>query len=160
MGIFGDIYGGIAKMIGSQERKRNAETEDWRTEQNTKNYYGDKNNYLHALKGLDFQPAYAGDAIGPYKRSESPVARAYLESLLTGDNPQAAASPWSTPTDQVAAKQGFEGRYGGGYDKLLAKGESERSETPWETKTPGKVDTKALKGVKPYKAPLGSTGGY
>lgn len=151
--MFSDLGDSLGKLFSADERRKNSRANEAAAERSLNSYYNDKNKYLHALKNVDFQPAYVGDAVGPYKRSDSPAARAYLESMLTGDNPQAAASPWSTPSQQVATQQGFNQRYGGGYDALLARGKADRSTTPWATDTPGEVDDSAIKKVKPYKAP-------
>lgn len=39
------------------------------------------------VNDLDWQPEYAADYAPAYKKSQSPVARAYLESILSGANP-------------------------------------------------------------------------
>jgi hypothetical protein len=143
MGMFGDIFGGIGQIMGGQERKRNAKYAREDAIANEHRYYRDKNAHGAAVNKLDFQPAYASDGMGDYKRSESPAARAYLESLLTGDNTQAAASPWSTPAENAATEDSFGKRYGS-IEGLLNQGDQEREATPWAVKSPGKVDRSAV----------------
>jgi hypothetical protein len=97
---------------------------------------------------LDYEPTYAGDLIKPYQRSSSPVARSYLESILTGQNAQHAADPGGDPTAVKRAQNSFDGTYGP-YEALVKRGERERKATPWKTARPEEIDQVAnSRGIK------------
>lgn len=141
-GFFGDVLGGVGNMyqgITGAKAGKKAKKDAYR---NQTNYYADLDLSREVAARNKYDPTYESQLIGPYQRSESPAARAYLESMLTGDNAQAAASPWD---DQRVAAQGRSNDRYGSYDDLLAAGGSHRSATPWDTKTPGKTDTSTLR---------------
>lgn len=137
--MLGGLTGGVGKFIGGIETSRNADKARGYAEDDKTDYYANLDLARETAAAGKYDPTYARDLVGPYQRSQSPLARAYLESMLTGDNPQANASPWA---GGVAPAQDF-GRHGA-YDELMAKGAQHRSATPWETKRPAPVDTSAL----------------
>lgn len=143
MGMFDSLTGGVTNIIGAIEGSRSAKKKRDQANYDLENYYGNVGRQRDVAAMGNYNPTYASQLIGPYKRSESPLERAYLESMLTGDNTQANASPWSGGGQSSA---GFDNRFGG-YDALLDRGKKERAATPWETKTPGPVDTEALKAL-------------
>lgn len=125
---FSDIHQGAAKAFGSNKDRREARDREDK-------YYEDKEGFLAGYNRLDRSPTYQSDLIGPYQRTQSPAARAYLESLLTGDSPDAAAAPWAAGGDVDAAKQRQQEKYGN-LSSLVAQGERDRATTPWATKRP------------------------
>lgn len=82
----------------------------------------------------DWTPEYASDSIGPYQRSQSPVADAFLSSLLTGDNPAAVQGTRNqAPQMKARAQQRFDASTGG-WDALRQKQAQMQQSTPWEVK--------------------------
>lgn len=86
---------------------------------------------LWAIGQQNWQPELASSRIGPYQRSQSPVADAYISSLLTGDNAD-AVNPLqkSAPQQRQAAQQRFSQNYGG-FDQLRQQQAAMRASTPW-----------------------------
>lgn len=78
----------------------------------------------HALQNFDWNPEYVSQHAPQFQRTESPVARAYLESFLTGSNPMAIQG---TRAGADVARQNaqnlFNQRYGG-WDALRARQEA------------------------------------
>lgn len=155
MGMFGNLLGGGGDIISGLMGIGDAGKQKSRSRDAQARYYDNLELQRANEAKMDFTPAYVGDSIGPYQRSSSPVARAYLESLMTGQNKQAAASPWADPTAGQRAENSFEKTYGP-YEALVARGARERSATPWETKTPGAIDASAVDGEKVAR----NEGGY
>lgn len=90
-----------------------------------------------AIKASDFDPTYASDLAPQFQRDTSPVARAYLESFLTGTNADAVQGTRAGAKDQKAdAQQGFNNRYGT-WDTLTNKQrEIEQDVGRYAAKTP------------------------
>lgn len=147
MGMFGNLLGGAGDFMSGMYAIEDGYNQKSRSRDAQNRYYDNVDLQRANEAKMDFTPAYVGDSIGPYQRSSSPVARAYLESLITGQNKQAASSPWADPTAGQRAENAFEKTYGP-YDALVARGAHERTATPWKTKTPGKVDASAVDGEK------------
>jgi hypothetical protein len=77
--------------------------------------------YWKRIDAANWEPEYAADHAPQFQKSQSPVARAYLESFLTGTNPamvQGTALGSGQATAQ--ATHDFNNRYGG-WDKLQQK---------------------------------------
>jgi len=127
----GDIFGGIGGMVAAKNRKR--ELADANSQ-----YYFDKQQQEDKERALERDPTYVSELTGPYQRSQSPVARAYLESLLTGQNADAANSPWSDPGDRNKAVLSSRGTFGA-YDDLVARGVADRGKTPWAVSKPEEI---------------------
>jgi hypothetical protein len=147
MGMFGNLLGGGGDIVSGLMGIEDAGKQKSRARDAQARYYDNLELQRANEANMDFTPAYVGDSIGPYQRSSSPVARSYLESLMTGQNKQAASSPWADPTAGQRAENAFEEAYGP-YEALVARGARERSATPWETKRPGPIDTSAVDGEK------------
>lgn len=141
MGLFDGITDGISDIVGAFEGQRNARDARHNSKQDTQNYYIGVQKRRNVAATNKYDPTYESQLIGTYKRSQSPAARAYLESMLTGDNAQASAAPWDDQS--VAAHDRSMKRYGS-YDDLLDQGEQHRSETPWKTKTPGNTSRRGV----------------
>lgn len=79
----------------------------------------------------DWNPEYASDHIGPYQRSQSPIADAWLDSLLTGDNQSAVQGTRAgAQFEKADAGQRFNQNYGG-WDALRQKQREVEAATPW-----------------------------
>lgn len=89
---------------------------------------------MKLFQSQNHQPELASRHIGTYQRSRSPVADAFLESLLTG---QAAGAVQGTRAgaagQQRAAQRGFDASTGG-FDALRARQSAMQDETPWEVR--------------------------
>lgn len=77
MGLGGDLGSIIGKR---QENKRNRALAD-----------RENKNRLALFNTLDQEPMYASQLVPQYKQTQSPVARAYLESMLMGANKDAVS---------------------------------------------------------------------
>jgi hypothetical protein len=135
MGGFGKIMEGGGKFLDRKRREgeRQSNLDDYRLGLKTD---------ANRAGSVDYTPAYTADLVPAYERSQSPAARAYLESMLTGQNPDAVA-PWAAGGEQARQTASFNDSYGS-YDDLLARGEAYRKTQPWKTKTPGPVDQDAI----------------
>lgn len=81
---------------------------------------------------LHWEPDYVSDLVKPYQKAESPLARSFLESLLTGANPSMVQSTrLGAPRLQAGAQHRFDGQFGG-FDKLLERQRAIESRSPWE----------------------------
>lgn len=77
--------------------------------------------YWDRIDAANFEPEYGSQHAPEFKKAESPVARAYLESFLTGSNPAAIQSTrLGADVDKAAAQSKFNQAYGG-WDKLQAQ---------------------------------------
>jgi hypothetical protein len=89
---------------------------------------------LDMVANQDWEPELASDHIGTYQRSQSPVARSFLESFLTGNNPAAVQDVRLGSQRDAAKKQaGFDQAYGG-FDQLRRKQRAMEEATPWAVK--------------------------
>lgn len=84
--------------------------------------------------GANYEPDLISEHIGPYQRSQSPVARGYLESFLTGANPQAVQGVRAGAPKAQAAAQAAQTQAYGGWDELRAKQRAMEQSTPWDIK--------------------------
>jgi hypothetical protein len=81
---------------------------------------------------LNWEPDYVSDLVKPYQPAESPLARSFLESLLTGANPSMVQSTrLGANRLKAGAQAGFDDQFGG-FDKLLERQRAIESRTPWE----------------------------
>ena len=135
MGGFSDIYEGISTAINEKHKRGALADAEYKSR-------SDKLKDEERAAQVDYTPAYVADHSPAYERSQSPVARAYLESLLTGQNAD-AVQPWASSGEKVRTQDSFDRTYGG-YDDLLSKGEAYRKTQPWKTTTPGSVDQRAV----------------
>lgn len=73
------------------------------------------------LRSLDWSPTYASDQAPDFQKAQSPAARAYLESFLSGSNPNAIqGTRLGAPQQKAAASDQFDQAYGG-WDKVAAQ---------------------------------------
>jgi len=89
---------------------------------------------MELARRQNWEPHYVSDLMPDYKKAESPVARAFLESLLTGTNPSSVQSTrLGAARLKAGAQQGFDQQFGG-WDKLIARQRELEQETPWAPK--------------------------
>lgn len=117
----------IGKGVQAKKQLRAAKNEQNRINQ-------DRERGLWNLQQMDYQPEMASDHIGPYQRSQSPVADAFLGSLLTGANDQAMQSTRAgAPRAQAQARNAFQQQYGD-WNSLRQRDQQMRQSTPWDVK--------------------------
>lgn len=122
----------IGAAVGAEKRRKEAVKESRRARE-------DRERALAMATEANYDPFLVSQQIDPYQRSQSPVARGYLESFLTGANPQAVQGTRAgAPAQQRAAQGRFDQAYGG-WDQLRAKQREMEQSTPWD--------------IKPFKEP-------
>lgn len=90
---------------------------------------------------LNWEPDYVSDIMPAYQRAQSPVARSFLESLLTGANPSMVqGTRLGADRLRAGAQANFDAQTGG-WDALLARQREVERETPW---APGKFSAPAV----------------
>jgi hypothetical protein len=83
---------------------------------------------------LNWEPDYVSDLMGPYQRTQSPVSRQFLESLLSGANPSMVqGTRLGGNRLQAGAQRRFDEQTGG-FDQLLARQREVEQQTPWAPK--------------------------
>lgn len=92
------------------------------------------------MQNADWNPEYEAN-IGPqFQREKSPVARAFLESFLTGENPAAVQSTRLGAARAQSSKQGQFNRDYGGWDALRAQQRAiEDDDERYASRAPSKV---------------------
>lgn len=86
---------------------------------------------------LNWEPDYVSDLVKPYQKAQSPLARSFLESLLTGANPSMVQGTRLGANRLRAGDQaGFDDQFGG-MDQLLARQRELETQTPWAPGTYG-----------------------
>ena len=117
----------IGKGVQAKKQLRAAKNEQNRITQ-------DRERGLWSLNQMDWQPELASNRAQTYQRSQSPVADAFLGSLLTGSNDQAIQSTRAgAPQAKAQAQNAFAKQYGG-WDQLRQQDAAMRQSTPWELK--------------------------
>ena len=115
MGILETLTGGIG---GNIFKVRNA---DRRADKAEEDYWG-------RLKRLDLDYSQAAETAPTFQMAESPVARAYLESFLTGSNADAVQGTRNGAEAQRSnAAQGFERDFGN-WGSMVKSGRAERGD--------------------------------
>lgn len=114
---------------------------------NKKNVQAAKDNrqqQLDFVGGLNWQPQYSQELMGSqYQKSKSPLARSYLESILTGNNP---ATTFSGSPNAAAVKQGQQQSKDAMYGSdavLQRQSDSNATYNPYTTKTPDQISSTA-----------------
>ncbi len=104
----------------------------------------DREARMKLLEGLDYKPMYAAEVTPTYKRTESPVARAYIESFLTGSNPDATFSGSPNARYQKSQQQAAQNAAFGTPEQRIARSQALQKETPWKVTPP----TRDVRGAK------------
>lgn len=91
---------------------------------------------LALIKELDWEPMYASETVPTYQRTQSPVARSYLESFLAGNNPAATFS--GAPNAQLTKQrqQQSQDQMFGTMQERIAQQRAMEATTPWKVQTP------------------------
>lgn len=128
---FGEIYG------KNQTNKANTKAAKDAREQG-----------LNLINKMDWEPTYASETVPTYQRTQSPVARSFIESFLMGNNPMATRStaPNAAITKQVQQTQ--QNAMFGTPQERLAQQQAYQAQTPWKVQTP----TKPIVGAKEEEA--------
>lgn len=104
----------------------------------------DKEERMRLLNSLDYTPMYASETTPTYQRTQSPVARSYLESFLSGSNPDATFSGAPNAGYQKAQAQLAQNRQYGTPDERIAAQQQINTATPWQVSTP----TRSVQGTQ------------
>src|ERR1043165_2655260 len=95
----------IGAAVGAEKQRKQAQKE-------ARYARNDRERALAMAADANYNPFLVSDVIDPYQRSQSPVARGYLESFLTGANPQAVQGVRAgAPVQKASAQQGFNQAY-------------------------------------------------
>lgn len=94
----------------------------------------DRERAVDMAANANYNPFLVSDVIDPYQRSQSPVARGYLESFLTGANPQTVQGTRANAAPAQQAAQGQFNQAYGGWDQLRAQQREMEQSTPWDIK--------------------------
>jgi hypothetical protein len=118
-----------SKAAGKQADQDRADAERFRQEA------------MDLSKQLSWEPDYVSDIMPNYQRAQSPLARSYLESMLTGAN--ASSIPSTRPGAQQlrAGAQGQFDQQFGGWEQLLERQRAAERAMPW---APGKFSAPAV----------------
>ncbi len=117
----------IGKAVGAQKQLTESKKEQRRMR-------ADRERALGIAAEQDWEPTYMSDHMPAYERSTSPLADAFLESMLTGDNPNAVQGTRAGAPQLQAAAQGRSDRRFGPADALLAKQREMEASQPWKVK--------------------------
>ena len=98
---------------------------------------------MQLINSLDYEPMYASQNVPTYQRSQSPVARSYIESMLMGANPDSISSTRAGAGMLKARAQAGQNAMYGTPQERLAQQQAYMQTTPWAVKTP----TRAVKSI-------------
>lgn len=103
---------------------------------NRKSAENDRKARLAMINSMDFEPMYASQTTPTFKRTESPVARAYLESFLMGNNGDATFSGAPNSAAMKDAQQRAQNQTFGTPQERAARQQQILQETPWAVQAP------------------------
>ena len=133
MGIFGTIAGTAGNFMESRANRKDARQA--------------KKDNMEFAKTLDWEPMYASDVAPTFKRTESPVARSYIESFLMGNNPDSTFKGSINSGETRAAQQAAQNAMYGTPEARVARQRQIEQETPWKVTAPTReVGQKRSKG--------------
>lgn len=92
---------------------------------------------MDLAKQLNWEPDYVSDIMPAYKKTSSPVSRAFLESVLTGANPSMVSSTRHGGDRLRAGAQAQFDQQFGGWDEILRRQREALQATPWAPGTYG-----------------------
>lgn len=96
----------------------------------------DRKERFKLIESMDFQPTYASQTTPTFRRTESPVARAYLESMLLGNNPDSTFSGAPNAAAQKNVQQRAQNSMFGTPEQRAARQAEILGETPWAVQAP------------------------
>lgn len=88
------------------------------------------------INELDYEPMYASENVPTYQRSQSPVARSYLESFLMGNNPSATFSGAPNAKLTKQRQQSSQNAMFGTPEQRIAQQRQMETATPWKVTPP------------------------
>lgn len=91
---------------------------------------------MQLVNELDYEPMYASERVPTFQRSQSPVARSYLESFLAGNNPSATFSGAPNAKVTKMRQQGAQDQMFGTMQQRIAAQRAMEAETPWKVTPP------------------------
>ncbi len=107
---------------------------------------------MDLVNSMDWEPELASTNVTPYQKTNSPVARAYVESLLLGQNPDLTFSGETNADFKRAAQERTSANLYGTPAELAAKGAAAQAENPYEVTTPTRpVGPRSLRPTDPSK---------
>lgn len=125
----GGIVSGITGAVGAQQQEDEAKRQLEAAQR-------DRQAGVQFAENLDWSPERVRDQVGTFKRSESPIADAFLQSFLTGDNPAGIQGTRAgAKFDKADAQQRFNTNFGG-WDALRARQREVDASTPWKLPMP------------------------
>ncbi len=115
--MVGQLFGGFAGLIGAANQRKAAKQA--------------AKDQASLIKTLNWDPTTTAELAPTYQRSQSPVARSYLESFLLGNNPDSVM-----PGDPMAAQKKRQMQYSqnqmfGTPEQRVAQQAAYRATTPW-----------------------------
>lgn len=123
---FADIFTSFGKLAGQMAQSA----------KDRKLAEKDQKQRMAMIESLDWEPMYASQNVPTYQKTQSPVARSYLESFLLGSNPDAIREG---SVNAGALKAGAQQRQNTMYGTPEARAQRSQqllTETPWKVETP------------------------
>lgn len=118
------LFDAVANVFGASQRK-------WDAKKQRETADEESRRYMDLLRQQDRTPELVSDRVGTYQRSRSPIADAFLESMLTGQNPAAVQGTRAGATGQRATAQRAFDQQTGGMDVLRDRQRRAMAATPW-----------------------------
>lgn len=120
------ILSGFGGMVGTAVmNKKNAKAAEKNRKQG-----------IDMIKSMDWEPMYASETVPTYQRTQSPVARSYLESFLMGNNPNATFSGAPNAKLTKERQQAAQNQMFGTPEQRVAQQRAYEATTPWKVQTP------------------------
>jgi len=91
---------------------------------------------FNTIKSLDWEPMYASDTVPQYQKTQSPVARSYLESFLAGNNPNMTFSGAPNAALTKQRQQQSQDAMFGTMDQRIAQQRAIEQQNPYKVQTP------------------------
>lgn len=91
---------------------------------------------MQLVSELDYQPMYASERVPTFQRSQSPIARSYLESVLAGNNPSSTFSGAPGAYGKKVLQQKQQDQMFGNMPARVAAQRTMEAATPWAVTPP------------------------
>ncbi len=91
---------------------------------------------LNLIKSLDFNPTMTSDLAPTYQRTQSPIARSWIESFLSGNNPDAVSPTSPNASFMKARAQAQQNSMFGTPEERAAQQQQFMQATPWAVTSP------------------------
>ncbi len=91
---------------------------------------------IQLINEMDFEPMYASSRVPTFQRSQSPVARSYIDSFLMGNNPDSVRSTAPNAALQKGLLQKKQNAMFGTPEARLAEQRQIQAATPWAVRPP------------------------